>query len=1069
MFTLGASRVRPVQNPMTIRAISALLAAAIAPIWAQSYIYNQSPSREFGQTSLTVSSGAPNLVEGRELYLPLSVAVDTSVNPPIVYVADFGNNRILAWKNANSFTKGDFANLAIGQTDLVSTLVGGPSNGTAWGLRSPLAVAVDGTGNLWVMDGLNQRILRYPQPFNQQRDYPIPDLVIGQKTLTSADGANQTSSQPSSKSLSLGAVRAGMTFDKAGNLWVTDTGNNRVLRYSKASIDANSNNMAADLVLGQATFDVATLPAAYNRLTKTVLVSPAGIAVTDAGDVYVSDALNRVLYFQGPFVNGKAASRLLGVDAGTTASPNPVTLSGCPTVSPQPCSSVLGSVDSKTNRATPPSGLATLGNNVFVADTGNNRIVKFGTPDTWTAECTLDVNSRCATGTFSPVPLAYVGQADGISVQSNRGSVDASASSLAGPVGLTFNKANSDLYIADSNNHRVLVYPASSGVYVTATRLLGQTDWIYSSPNLVEGRELYIFGDPGQTGAAQIAGAMVVDTKNNRLYIADTFNNRILGFNDARKVKPGSFADFVIGQRDLQHTKANYETNDPNAPTDGTLNRPVGLVLDAAGNLYVADSGNSRVLRFPAPFDQIQQKGQARADLVIGQSDFFSRLPNAQATGMSEPWGLALTRDGNLLVSDNTYNRVLLFMLPFRNGMAASKVFGQADFRSSLAAGDSAHLSSPAGITTDSSDRLYVADSGNNRLSVFTDVLDLSSTGGQQAVFTASTSSPLSVAINSRGEIWITDPTNNRVLRFPEFLTWRLAYDPTAPAKQLISTIPVNIPSAVALDASDNIIVAEGINRVSIFYLQAAYSNTANYSQAGMSPGSLVNIYRFLGPTLAPDGTLAVASGVPFPTTLGDIQVTVNGKLAPLYRVQSSAVVIQVPKDTPANSGADIQILRASTGEVLAAGLLRVNPVDPGFYTNDSTGSGQIAAINDDGTRNGTDNPVGRNKVISLYGNGLGLVPNQPEDGQAATTALKTGNPVQIYLSPGPGLVPDANIQYVGLAPGSVGEFQVNLLIPDSVPVLNGSKQVVSVVMVIKDAPTNNGPLGRLITTIVVK
>src|SRR3954463_7857628 len=62
-------------------------------------ILNNNPSRAVGQPRLILSSTSPNLVEGRELYNPQAVAVDTSSNA--VYVSDFGNNRILGWKNAS--------------------------------------------------------------------------------------------------------------------------------------------------------------------------------------------------------------------------------------------------------------------------------------------------------------------------------------------------------------------------------------------------------------------------------------------------------------------------------------------------------------------------------------------------------------------------------------------------------------------------------------------------------------------------------------------------------------------------------------------------------------------------------------------------------------------------------------------------------------------------------------------------------------------------------------------------------------------------------------------------------
>src|SRR6267154_1331899 len=129
-------------------ALPAVLIAAARFIGAQttlpSTIFNPSPSRIGGQALLqqagVLTAGAVNLVEGRELNHPLGIALDTSASPPILYVADFGNNRILAWKNAFGFGKGDAAtaDLAIGQRDLISTARQGPGPGTlSTGLFGP--------------------------------------------------------------------------------------------------------------------------------------------------------------------------------------------------------------------------------------------------------------------------------------------------------------------------------------------------------------------------------------------------------------------------------------------------------------------------------------------------------------------------------------------------------------------------------------------------------------------------------------------------------------------------------------------------------------------------------------------------------------------------------------------------------------------------------------------------------------------------------------------------------------------------------------------------------------------
>ena len=60
------------------------------------------------------------------------------------------NNRVLAWKNATGITKGDPADLVIGQNDLFSTNLGGPSTPQTIGLNAPGAIAVDASGNLYV-------------------------------------------------------------------------------------------------------------------------------------------------------------------------------------------------------------------------------------------------------------------------------------------------------------------------------------------------------------------------------------------------------------------------------------------------------------------------------------------------------------------------------------------------------------------------------------------------------------------------------------------------------------------------------------------------------------------------------------------------------------------------------------------------------------------------------------------------------------------------------------------------------------------------------------------------------
>ena len=678
----------------------ALLLAAVQLLEAQT-IFNPAPSRIVGQAVLqqqgVLTAIAPNLVEGREFNNPQAIAVDASVNPPILYVADFGNNRVLAWKNASAFTKGDFADKVIGQRDLLSTAFEGPEADLSTGLSSPVAVAVDSVGNLYVADAGNNRILRYPAPFKQTGALLTVDLVIGQPDLSSRS-PNAGLTGPSASTLALvsgsGVFRAGLAFDAPGNLWVSDPGNNRVLRFPVAELGSGASNQPpADLVLGQSDFSSTSLPANSTRNGKNYISQPAGLAIDPQGRLFVADGANRVVVYGPPFAIGQSIARIMGVVAAANTAPvSATTFNG-------------------------PQSVFFAGNTPYVVDTGNARILGYASYDQWPQESVA----------FSPAATTVIGQPGFESSQSNQGLAQPNASTLAGPVSAVFDGV--DLLVVDSGNNRVLAFPQSNGSFTTAARVLGQLDFQYNSLNLIDGREV---GFSSNTGSCSFnsalpfltGGSAVIDGSATppHLYIADPLNNRILGYKDYRQVNAGIKADLVIGQPDLMTALVNYPSNSPTEANAKGLWSPEGLAVDAKGNLYVADACNARVLRFPSPFAQTPGV-MPHANLALGQAGLFGQpIKDASSQTMKSAYGLAFTAAGDLVVSDTLANRILYFQKTasgdFQTGESATSVFGQPDFGSSLPT----VLAGPHLIATDASDQLYVADTGNNRIAALPSV-----------------------------------------------------------------------------------------------------------------------------------------------------------------------------------------------------------------------------------------------------------------------------------------------------------------------------------------------------------
>jgi len=197
---------------------------------------------------LDFTHNVPNLVDGKGLNLPEAVAIDSSATTDRVFVADADNNRVLGWADADSFTNGAPADLVIGQPDFLSSNCSATS---ASRLCMPVGVAVDPSGNLYVADASNNRVLEYTHPFAACSGvFPCvggpAHLVFGQGGIFTSNICDFDTIDGSSTAIDL-CGPTGVAVDASGDLYVADNVNNRVLEYNTPL----TTDVTADTVFGQ--------------------------------------------------------------------------------------------------------------------------------------------------------------------------------------------------------------------------------------------------------------------------------------------------------------------------------------------------------------------------------------------------------------------------------------------------------------------------------------------------------------------------------------------------------------------------------------------------------------------------------------------------------------------------------------------------------------------------------------------------------------------------------------------------------------------------------------------------
>jgi DNA-binding beta-propeller fold protein YncE len=364
---------------------------------------------------------------------PNGVAIDPATQK--VFVTATVQHRILRYASSAMLSNGAPAEAVLGQTDFAGATPGTSSSK----FNFPGAITIDSKGRLWVADPTNNRVLMF------ENAATIPsgssaDLVLGQPDFTS-------SAFGTSASQMRGVT--GAFVDSNDNVWVTDSDNNRVLKFESAS--TLSNGAAASVVLGQAGFGTAAL-----GTSNVGMRFPIDVMVDSEDNLWVLDANNnRVLRFQNAssLGSGAAADGVLGQSSMTQG----------------------GSGLAADRMYTPHGLLVDPNGTLWVNDYRNNRVL-----------CFTNAPEKA-----DGAPADFVlGQSDFVT-----NTTGTSAQRLNEPSQGIARDNDGNLWVTDRSNHRVVRYPG-----VAEDENLPELTILNRPPKSTKKAKLPFFGTAGDPG-----------------------------------------------------------------------------------------------------------------------------------------------------------------------------------------------------------------------------------------------------------------------------------------------------------------------------------------------------------------------------------------------------------------------------------------------------------------------------------------------------------------------------------------------------------------------------------------
>jgi len=536
---------------------------------------------------------------------------------------------------------------------------------------------------------------------------------------------------------------------------------------------------------------------------------------------------------------------------------------------------------------------------------------------------------------------------------------------------------------------------------------------------------------------------IALDAMGN-LYYTNTNNSRIGELTTAGKA-------MTIAGSDPPFGSSSTSSGDGGPATQALLNEPQGVALDSSGNVYIADTLNNKI-RMISVAGTITTFGGNGTNL-LGAGDGGP----ATSASVPSPWGIAVDPAGNVYVSGSrTVRKINL-----------AGTISSLNSPDNMSRGDgglvaNAAFVTPTGFAFDRAGNLYIADRDDNRIrkvtpaGIITTIAGNDNPGyygdGALAIYSG-LYQPTGVAVDSTNNVYIADSGNHRVrMLTTDGIINTIAGTGTpgyAGDGGAAVNAQLNLPASIAIGNNGVVFVGDlsGVIRTLVpaqfspnrpvirpFGVQSAGAFGGSYS---MAPGSFIEIY---GSNLAADSRSWASSdfnGPNAPTSLDGTSVSIGGVKAFVSYISPGQINAQVPSNVPIGS----PTLTVTTGSGTSDPYtVTVASAAPGWLAPASLkvfGKQYAAALFSDGATfalppNAIAGVPSRRAEIgdtlTLYGIGFGPVGPDSPAGQVVSQSNGLLSPFQIIFD---SLYP-GKVLYAGLAPGLIGLYQFNVVVPNT-------------------------------------